>query len=199
MGGALISAASAAVGLRCRGLVAAFAGAPAVSLTKCGESLRFQHEFRDMLRAVALGEADRWGSACRERIKIRRELCSHLKAPGCAAAGLSHHNHTLSTRPPTLSPCLRDVQTQWRAREPAQPGTMRGGHGCGAGGGVRHLSQPQVPAGLLWLACTCPGGPGSSPSASLPACEWRRIREMLCQPALPAFCNNCRTAAGGWT
>lgn len=44
----------------CRGLVASFAGAPGVSLTRCAAQLRLPHEFEAMLRAVALGESDRW-------------------------------------------------------------------------------------------------------------------------------------------
>jgi hypothetical protein len=42
-----------------RGLVAAFSGASGVALWRCAPSLRFQHHFEDVLRAVALGEADR--------------------------------------------------------------------------------------------------------------------------------------------
>ncbi len=37
----------------------AFGNASGVSLTRCAHQLRFQHEFEDMLQAVALGEADR--------------------------------------------------------------------------------------------------------------------------------------------
>ena len=47
----------------CRSLVAAFGGARGVSLWRCAAALRFQHEFEDMLRAVALGQSDRW-AAC---------------------------------------------------------------------------------------------------------------------------------------
>jgi len=46
----------------CRGLVAAFANAGGVSLSRCAPQLRFQHQFEDMLAAVARGEADRWAS-----------------------------------------------------------------------------------------------------------------------------------------
>ncbi|KAL4442936.1 hypothetical protein ABPG77_008427 [Micractinium sp. CCAP 211/92] len=42
-----------------RSLVTAFGNASGVSLTRCAHQLRFQHEFEDMLQAVALGEADR--------------------------------------------------------------------------------------------------------------------------------------------
>lgn len=43
----------------CRSLVTAFGSASGVSLARCAPQLRHQHEFEDMLQAVALGEADR--------------------------------------------------------------------------------------------------------------------------------------------
>ncbi|PRW58889.1 F-box LRR-repeat 15 [Chlorella sorokiniana] len=44
-----------------RGLVAAFAGAEGVALSRCAAQLRFPHEYEAMLRAVQLGEQDRQG------------------------------------------------------------------------------------------------------------------------------------------
>lgn len=57
--------------LPCRGLVAAFAAAPGVSLSRCAPQLRFQHEFEDMLAAVALGEGDRWEYRVKGRLTGR--------------------------------------------------------------------------------------------------------------------------------
>lgn len=42
-----------------RGAVAAFSGAPAVSLSRWAPSLRLPHQFEDLFNAIALGEADR--------------------------------------------------------------------------------------------------------------------------------------------
>ncbi|KAL4457659.1 hypothetical protein ABPG75_012524 [Micractinium tetrahymenae] len=42
-----------------RSLVTAFANASGVSLARCSAQLRLQHEFEDMMQALALGEADR--------------------------------------------------------------------------------------------------------------------------------------------
>lgn len=48
-----------------RGVVAAFAAAPGVDLSRWGRTLRFPHEFEDLFAAVAAGARDRWvGEEC---------------------------------------------------------------------------------------------------------------------------------------
>lgn len=83
--------------LLCRGLVASFAGASGVALWRCAAQLRFQHEFEEMLRAVALGESDRFAGWCWWARAAVVGACTASRQAAC-----SRNRHTIANQP---SPC----------------------------------------------------------------------------------------------